>query len=383
MSSTENKIINFNKPNVGDSAKKYVAEALTSIHQHGDGPYTNKASKLLSNIVGGGHVLLTPSCTHALEMASMLAEIGPGDEVILPSFTFTSAATAIVKFGATPVFVDSEELSPNLDVRKVERAITPNTKAISWVNYAGTAPDIDGLKHLASEYKLILIEDNAHGLGGTYKGKPLGSFGDFATQSFHATKNIQCGEGGAIVINNSKYIERAEIIREKGTNRRKFSKGEIKKYTWVDQGSSYLLAEVCAAILLGQLEEFDAIQKIRIDNWNQYSEEIQRNFKNVTYLESFEQNVAHMFAVINEGSNETETLRSELLRFGIHAATHYEPLDQSIAGIKYGKSDSNTPNAARFAKTILRLPLWSTPMKNEINYVTNSLYQTSFGEKIG
>ena len=256
-------MIPFNVPYVSAMSKQYVLEALASNHQQGDGPFTLKASKIISNLVGNGHVLLTPSCTHALEMASMLANIGPGDEVILPSYTFTSAATAITKFGATPVFVDIEMETKGIDVNQVRQAITPKTKAISWVNYAGIAPDINGLKILAKEFDLILIEDNAHGLGGSYQGEPLGSFGDFATQSFHATKNIQCGEGGALIINNPKYIERAEIIREKGTDRSKFIRGEVQKYQWVDQGSSYLLAEVLAAQLLGQLESFDKIQSSR------------------------------------------------------------------------------------------------------------------------
>jgi dTDP-4-amino-4,6-dideoxygalactose transaminase len=256
-------LIPFNVPYVPEISKQYVLEALESNHQQGDGPFTEQASKIVSNLVGGGHVLLTPSCTHALEMASMLANFGPGDEVILPAYTFTSAATAVTKFGATPVFVDIERVTKGIDVNQVRESITPRTKAISWVNYAGVAPDIDELQRLAKEFDLLLVEDNAHGLGGSYKGKPLGSFGDFATQSFHATKNIQCGEGGAIVINNPKFIERAEIIREKGTDRSKFIRGEVQKYQWVDQGSSYLLAESLSAVLLGQLELFDEIQEYR------------------------------------------------------------------------------------------------------------------------
>ena len=257
-------------PYVPEESKKYVLEALESNHQQGDGPFTSKASKIVSNLVGGGHVLLTPSCTHALEMASMLANIGPGDEVILPAYTFTSAATAVTKFGATPVFVDIETETKGIDVSQVREAITPRTKAISWVNYAGVAPDIEGLQSLAKEFNLLLIEDNAHGLGGSYKGRPLGSFGDFATQSFHATKNIQCGEGGALVLNNSKYIDRAEIIREKGTDRSRFIRGEIQKYQWLDEGSSYLLAESLAAVLLGQLEEFSKIQEARESTIERY-----------------------------------------------------------------------------------------------------------------
>jgi dTDP-4-amino-4,6-dideoxygalactose transaminase len=257
------KLIPFNKPYVPEVSKRYALEVLESNHQQGDGPFTARASKMVSNLVGGGHVLLTPSCTHALEMASMLGNIGPGDEVILPSYTFTSAATAVAKFGATPVFVDIEKETKGIDVNQVRDALTAKTKAVSWVNYAGVAPDIEGLQSLAKEFDLLLIEDNAHGLGGSYKGRPLGSFGDFATQSFHATKNIQCGEGGALVINAPHFIERAEIIREKGTDRKKYVNQEVQKYQWVDHGSSYLMAEVLAAQLLGQLENFEMIQKRR------------------------------------------------------------------------------------------------------------------------
>jgi dTDP-4-amino-4,6-dideoxygalactose transaminase len=195
-------MIPFNKPYVPEASKKYAMEALESDHQQGDGPFTARASKMVSDLVGGGHVLLTPSCTHALEMASMLGNFGPGDEVILPSYTFTSAATAVTKFGATPVFVDIDPITKGIDANQVADAVTDKTVAISWVNYAGVAPDIEALQAISKTHDLLLIEDNAHGLGGSYKGKPLGSFGDFATQSFHATKNIQCGEGGALVINS-------------------------------------------------------------------------------------------------------------------------------------------------------------------------------------
>ena len=294
-------MIPFNVPYVSEASKQYVLEALESNHQQGDGPFTAKASKIVSGLVGGGHVLLTPSCTHALEMASMLADIGPGDEVILPSYTFTSAATAVTKFGAKPVFVDIEMETKGIDVNQVRDAISPRTKAISWVNYAGVAPDIEGLQNLAKEFNLILIEDNAHGLGGSYKGKPLGSFGDFATQSFHATKNIQCGEGGALVINNPNFIERAEIIREKGTDRSKYIRGEIQRYQWVDQGSSYLIAETLAAILVGQLEEFSRIQDLRKAIWRTfYTCLTEKDFQCDSYISKLllsAQEVSHIFYV--------------------------------------------------------------------------------------
>jgi dTDP-4-amino-4,6-dideoxygalactose transaminase len=356
------KLIPFNVPYVPEASKKYVLEALESNHQQGDGPFTTKASKMVSDLVGGGHVLLTPSCTHALEMASMLANIGPGDEVILPSYTFTSAATAVTKFGATPVFVDIEMETKGIDVNQVRDAISPRTKAISWVNYAGVAPDIEGLQILAKEFGLLLIEDNAHGLGGTHKGKPLGSFGDFATQSFHATKNIQCGEGGALVINNPQYIERAEILREKGTDRSKFIRGEVQKYQWVDQGSSYLIAESLAAILVGQLEEFSLIQAKRQTIWNSYhsylSEKKVQSSYSIAKLSRSSENVSHIFFVEFQSRKERELVREIMRDSGFQLSTHYEPLNQSIHGKLLGKSFTECAFSRQFSESILRFPLY-------------------------
>lgn len=350
-------MIPFNKPFVPDISKKYAAEALESDHQQGDGPFTKKASQYLSKLVGGGHILLTPSCTHALEMASMLVDIGPGDEVILPSYTFTSAATAITKFGATPVFVDIDPITKGIDANQVAEAITSKTKAISWVNYAGVAPDIDALQSLSKQHELFLIEDNAHGLGGTYKGRPLGSFGDFATQSFHATKNIQCGEGGALVINNKKFIDRAEVIREKGTDRSKFLAGQIEKYQWVDKGSSYLLAEVLAAILCGQLENFNLIQSTRIDLERTYTKLLEKSSQKIFKINPLSM-VGHLFYVeLNDNRLQSELL-FKLQKAGIQATFHYQPLHISAAGKQFRQSQTNTQESVKFAESILRLPMW-------------------------
>jgi len=353
------KLIPFNVPYVPNASKKYVLEALESNHQQGDGPFTAKASKMVSDRVGGGHVLLTPSCTHALEMASMLANIGPGDEVILPSYTFTSAATAVAKFGAIPVFVDIEMETKGIDVNQVRDSITPKTKAISWVNYAGVAPDIEGLQSLAKEFNLLLIEDNAHGLGGSYKGKPLGSFGDFATQSFHATKNIQCGEGGALVINNTKFIERAEIIREKGTDRSKFIRGEVRKYQWVDQGSSYLLAEVLASILVGQLENFDGIQSKRKEIWQWYFHNLPEILQNRNFdIEDLSMSggfVAHLFYIVSE---ESEQIRKTFSQLGLECNYHYQALSSSEFVQKNFKSANRIFLSEKLSKNLLRFPIY-------------------------
>jgi dTDP-4-amino-4,6-dideoxygalactose transaminase len=354
------KMIPFNKPYVPEASKKYVMEALASDHQQGDGPFTKRASKMVSDLVGGGHVLLTPSCTHALEMASMLGNFGPGDEVILPSYTFTSAATAVTKFGATPVFVDIDPVTKGIDANQVAEAVTDKTVAISWVNYAGVAPDIEALQSISKAHELLLIEDNAHGLGGTYKGKPLGSFGDFATQSFHATKNIQCGEGGALVINSHEFIERAEVIREKGTNRSKFIRGEVLKYRWVDQGSSYLLGEILAAILSGQLENFGLIQKNRESIWTEYQKVFNAKYSTsytTQIIPNTAKNVAHIFYLEFIDESRREMAKKFFDNILLTTASHYEPLHNSPEGKKYTKTNREFSNSINFSSHLLRLPI--------------------------
>jgi dTDP-4-amino-4,6-dideoxygalactose transaminase len=360
-------MIPFNVPYVPEISKQYVLEALESKHHQGDGPFTLKVSKMISNLVGGGHVLLTPSCTHALEMASMLANLGPGDEVILPSYTFTSAATAITKFGATPVFVDIELATKGINVNQVREAITPKTKAISWVNYAGVAPDIEGLQCIAKEFDLLLIEDNAHGLGGAYKGKPLGSFGDFATQSFHATKNIQCGEGGALVINNSEYIARAEIIREKGTDRSKFIRGEVQKYQWVDHGSSYLIAETLSAILLGQLENFRVIQGARKSIAEKYAEIDVSGIGLCNSREATE--VAHMFYLQFNDEVAFHKYSEHMKANKLTVATHYQSLHKSNFATNFSNSIPMQSNSEKITNSLVRLPLWFGLTKENVNEI--------------
>lgn len=361
-------MIPFNKPYVPQRSKQYAIEVLESDHLQGDGRFTEKVSKLLSDLVGGGEVFLTPSCTDALEMASILGDFGPGDEVILPSYTFTSAATAVTQFGATPVFVDVDPLSKNIDVNQVADAITEKTVAVSWVNYAGVPPDITALQQIAHENDLILIEDNAHGLGGNFKGRPLGSFGDFATQSFHETKNIQCGEGGALVVNNPKYINRANIIRSKGTNRSEYLKNVVKKYEWVDKGSSYILAETLSAIILGQLENFDDIQNNRLQTWNTYSESLAslEQFGEIKIMSGNPSNVAHMFYLEFADASLAEDFSAKLLSQGVRTNFHYQSLGTSMAGIKYGRSSHTAVNAKKASNSLLRLPLWFGLNENEI-----------------
>lgn len=371
------KLIPFNIPHVPEISKQYVLEVLDRSHQQGDGPFTGKATKMVSSLVGGGHVLLTPSCTHALEMASMLANIGPGDEVILPSYTFTSAATAVTKFGATPVFVDIDLETKGIDVNQVREAITQRTKAISWVNYAGVAPDVEGLQNVAKEFDLLLIEDNAHGLGGSYKGKPLGSFGDFATQSFHATKNIQCGEGGALVINNPKFIDRAEIIREKGTDRSKFIRGEVQKYQWVDHGSSYLMAEVLAAVLLGQLQSFELIQAKRVEIFETYRSNLHEFAEETELLLHFVREVdlhtAHMFYFVAKSSSSRDFIINKFHKNGIQATSHYQSLSDSLFGRPFSTLGKKHAFTQKVSERLIRLPLYYTLSKSDQEKIITTL----------
>lgn len=358
-------MIKFSQPYVSANSKKYALQALNSLHQQGDGPFSEQACQDISVILGStSPVLLTTSCTHSLEMASLLIELKPGDEVILPSFTFTSAATAIVQFGGVPVFAEIEEHSGCIDTKKIEGLITTKTKAISWVNYAGNAPDLNQLKRLAGEFNCALIEDNAHGLGGMYEGLPLGKTGDISTNSFHATKNIQCGEGGAIVINKKEFIDRSYVIREKGTNRKAYLSGMAHKYQWMDQGSSYLLAETLAAVLTGNLQDFEIIQQNRLNMWDFYFKNLSDLFEKygAQVLINNGKNVAHMFAIKMRDKETRNRLIMELNEHGIQATSHYEPLHLSQAGIKFGKYTSGLQITESFAERLIRLPLWSSDM---------------------
>jgi len=353
--------IPFVTPYVSEKSKAAILESLVQNHLQGDGNFGKLASAQISNLSGGGHVLLTPSCTHALEMTSMLCEIETGDEVIMPSFTFTSGATSVTQFGGTPVFVDISPDSGCIDVSLIEDAITSKTKAISWVNYAGNVPDLEELERISKKYQLILIEDNAHGFGGVYKGRKLGSFGHLSTLSFHATKNIQCGEGGALIINDSKYIDRAEIIREKGTNRKEFLRGNIQKYQWVDKGSSYLLAELLCAQLYGQILDYDEIQQTRVETWDYYYNNLSEIFqlRNWEILAPNASNVAHIFAVLTASEKEKKNFIDNLLSQGVQITSHYQPLHSSLAGRKLSRSSGEFLYTQKFADNIIRLPIWS------------------------
>lgn len=365
--------IPFNRPFHPHDTAARVAEALGSGHTAGDGPQTHRASDTLKGMFEGAGVLLTPSCTHALEMAVRLLNPVPGAEIIVPSFTFTSTANAIVLGGATPVFVDIEEHTQNLDYRLVEAAITDRTVAVFCINYAGIAPDILTLKEICDRRGLVLLEDNAHGLGASSAGRRLGTIGLMATQSFHETKNIQCGEGGCLVINDQNLMERAEILREKGTNRSRFFRGQVDKYTWVSEGSSWLLADTLAAVLNVQLDNFDAIQTERRRVWEIYRSELQEwafsNSVQMMTVPRASEQPYHMFYMVMPSLESRTDFLAHLRNDGIVATFHYQPLHSSDAGLKFGRVASEMVNTVRAADRLVRLPLWAGMTDTQVRRV--------------
>lgn len=354
--------IPFNKPYVTGNEFRYISEAIADIHLSGDGIFTKKCHAWLEQKTGCHKALLTHSCTAALEMAAILADIKPGDEVIMPSFTFVSTANAFVLRGAVPVFVDIRPDTLNIDEAKIEAAITARTKAIVPVHYAGVGCEMDAILEIAHRHDLLVIEDAAQGVMSCYKGQPLGSFGHMAALSFHETKNIMSGEGGALLINDKKFAERAEIIREKGTNRSKFFRGEVDKYTWVDIGSSYLPSDILAAFLWAQIQEADAITMKRLAVWNNYHAgfaELEKTGKlRRPVLPSYCTNNAHMYHILMQGKSARTALLEHLKSVGIGAVFHYIPLHSSPAGKKFGRVAGDMSTTVAISERVLRLPLW-------------------------
>ena len=354
--------IPFNKPYLCGGELAYIAEAHAGGQLAGDGVFTQRCHALLEDMTGSAKVLLTHSCTAALEIAALLADVGPGDEIIMPSYTFASTANAFVLRGATPVFVDIRPDTLNIDERKTEAAITKHTKAIVPVHYAGVACEMDVIMDIAGRYDLLVIEDAAQGVMSTYKGLALGSIGHLGTYSFHETKNIISGEGGALLINDPTMIERAEILREKGTNRSQFFRGEIDKYSWVDRGSSYLPGELIAAFLLAQLEASDEITGHRLKVWDAYHEafedfEKSEIVRRPTVPLYAEHNGASYFLLLSDSEKRDACLK-QLNTVGINTVFHYVPLHSSPFGVNLARVSGNMRNTDSLSSRILRLPLW-------------------------
>jgi dTDP-4-amino-4,6-dideoxygalactose transaminase len=355
-------MIPFNRPTVVGAEEQYLQEALRSGSWSGDGPFSKRCHALLESALGVHKALLTTSCTDALEMTALLLDLGAGDEVILPSFTFVSTANAYVLRGARPVFADVRPDTLNLDERQLPSLITPRTRAVVVVHYAGVGCEMDAIGETARHHGLPVIEDNAHGLFGRYRGRWLGTFGALATQSFHETKNLTCGEGGALLINDDVFVERAEILREKGTNRSRFFRGQVDKYTWVDVGSSFLLSDVQAAILCAQLERREQIQKRREKIWKSYAHGLRgwaadHGVRLPTVPAHCEQ-AFHMFYLVLPSLASRQALIAHLKAQGILSVFHYLPLHLSDMGRNLGGRAGQCPVTEEVSDRLLRLPFF-------------------------
>lgn len=353
-------MIPFNVPPATGKEEKYIAQAIASHKICGDGEFTKKCNAWLENKFNAKKVLLTTSGTTALEMAAILCNVQPGDEVILPSYTFCSTADAFVQRGAKLVFVDVRPDTMNIDEKLIEKAITPKTKVIVAVHYAGVACEMDTIMDIAKRHNLKVVEDAAQAVMSKYKGRYCGTIGDFGCYSFHETKNYSMGEGGAIVINDEKYIEQAEIIREKGTNRSKFWRGEIDKYTWVDYGSSYLPSELNAAYLLPQLEMAEEINDARLKIWNRYNEAFKtlNDRIELPFIPDGCVHNAHMFYIKCKDLEERTKFISYMKENGIGCVFHYVPLHSSPAGIKFGRFFEKDVYTTKESERLVRLPMW-------------------------
>ncbi len=366
-------MINFNVPPYVGTEMKYIEEAIKHHKICGDGEFTKRCTKWIEEKTGTSKALLTTSCTHATEMAALLSQIAPGDEVIMPSYTFVSTADAFVLRGATAVFVDIKKETMNIDENLIEAAITEKTKAIVPVHYAGVACEMDKIMEIAKRHKLAVIEDAAQGIMSSYKGKPLGTIGDYGCFSFHETKNYSMGEGGALLIKNPDMAEEAEIIREKGTNRSKFFRGQIDKYTWVNAGSSYLPSELNAAYLWAQLEKSQEIYDDRMCTWNRYYEKLkeleEKGIIELPYIPKECVHNAHMFYIKAKDLEERTQLIEFLKSKNILAVFHYIPLHTAPAGVKFGRFHGEDRYTTKESERLVRLPLYYGLEEEKVLYI--------------
>jgi dTDP-4-amino-4,6-dideoxygalactose transaminase len=367
----------FNRPAVTGAELDYMRQALDAGHISGDGAFTRRSHQLLQEITGAARAFLTTSCTHALEMAMLLLDLQPGDEVICPSFTFVSTANAIALRGARPVFVDVRRDTLNLDETLLEAAITPRTRAVLVVHYAGVACEMDTILEIAGRRGLAVVEDNAHGLFGFYKGRPLGSLAALSALSFHETKNMTCGEGGALLVNEERFIERAEVVREKGTNRTRFFRGQVDKYTWVDLGSSYLPSELLAAYLTAQLEARERVQARRQEIWSAYltglSEWAAERDVRLPSVPADCQHPAHLFYLLLPTLEERTRFIAHLHDCQILAVFHYQPLHLSTMGMRFGGNKGQCPVTEEVADRLVRLPLYFALTPHEQQHIIDSI----------
>mgnify|MGYP004475497801 CR=1 FL=1 len=376
-------MIPFNKPSITNLEEKYVIDSLRSTKICGDNKYTNLATNKMKELFGVRGLIVT-SCSHALDLTALLCNIQEGDEIIAPSYTFVSTINAFVLRGAKPVFVDIDPNTMNIDADKIEEKITKKTKAIYPVHYAGVACDMDKIMKIAKKHNLFVIEDAAQAVGSYYKGKLLGTIGDYGCYSFHETKNIVMGEGGFLIVKDDAKFEEAEMIREKGTNRKQFFKGFVDKYTWQVPGSSYLPSDILSAILLGQLERFEEIQQKRISIWNRYNDflkkyEDKKIIKRPT-IPNYATNNAHMYYILLKNENERSKLIKKFKENSIVAPFHYIPLHTSPVGKKYGYKEGDLPLTEEYSSRLLRLPLYPDMSNKEVQDVI-TVMEEFFDEK--
>jgi len=379
MTSQTQYSIPFNRSSVIGRELDYITEALRIGQIGGDQSFTKRCQGLLEQVLQVPKALLTTSCTHALELAALLLDLQPGDQVIVPAFTFVSTANAFVLRGAWPVFIDIRQDTLNMDEAQVERLLTPRTKVIVPVHYAGVGCEMDVITDIASRHGIAVIEDNAHGLFGSYRGRKLGTFGSFSAQSFHETKNVTCGEGGALLLNDAGYLERAEILREKGTDRSRFFRGQVDKYTWVDLGSSYVMSDVLAAFLFGQLEVWQQIQDKRRRVWEYYDRQLrdwarERGIRTPIVPPHCDQ-AYHMYYLLLPSLDQRTALIEHLKRRGILSVFHYLPLHLSRMGQKFGGRPGACPVTEDVSARLLRLPFYNTLSEFEQERVVAALLE--------
>lgn len=369
--------IPFNWPYMTGWELKYIAEAHSCGHLAGDGSFTKRCHAWLEQQIGCRKALLTPSCTAALEMMALLLDIDDGDEVILPSFTFVSTANAFVLRGGVPVFVDIRPDTLNIDETRIEEAITPRTKAIVAVHYAGVGCEMDAIMGIAARHGLAVVEDAAQGAMGSYRGRALGSISDLGALSFHETKNLISGEGGALLVNSDKFVSRAEILREKGTDRSRFIRNEVDKYTWQDKGSSYLPNELTAAFLWAQFEDAERITRFRLDLWNHYHERFEplerRGLLRRPIIPDGCVHNAHMYYVLLAAGVDRAAVLAALANEGINAVFHYVPLHDSPAGRRYGRANGDMSVTNDLSSRLIRLPMWVGLPEADQNHVVDAL----------